>query len=76
MQIVRWGSCSSKGSFNFSWRLIMAPVPVIDYVVVHELVHLEEKNHSKIFWIKVKMLLPNYETYKDWLKENSYLLKL
>ncbi|RCK75112.1 MAG: putative metal-dependent hydrolase [Ignavibacteriae bacterium] len=73
---IRWGSCSPKGNLNFSWRLIMAPLPVIDYVVVHELVHLEEKNHSKIFWNKVKMLLPNYENSREWLKNNGYLLRL
>ncbi len=54
----------------------MAPLPVIDYVVVHELVHLEEKNHTKPFWAKVKMLMPDYERHKDWLKKNCYLLRL
>jgi hypothetical protein len=54
----------------------MAPLPVIDYVVIHELVHLEEKNHSKAFWNKVKMLMPDYEKYEDWLKKKSYLLRL
>jgi len=72
----RWGSSSSTRNLNFPWRLIMAPLPVIDYVVIHELVHLEERNHTKLFWNKVKMLMPDYEKYKDWLKENSYLLKL
>ncbi|HOK80499.1 MAG TPA: SprT family zinc-dependent metalloprotease [bacterium] len=72
----RWGSCSSKGNLNFSWRLIMAPLSVVDYVVVHELVHIEEKNHTKIFWNKVKALLPNYEQSKDWLKKYGYLLRL
>lgn len=72
----RWGSCSPKGNLSFSWRLIMAPLPVIDYVIVHELVHLEEKNHTKFFWSKVKMLLPDYEKYKDWQKTNGYLLRL
>lgn len=71
----RWGS-SSNGNLNFPWRLIMAPLPVIDYVVIHELVHLEEKNHTKAFWDRVKMLMPNYEKYKGWLKKNSYLLRL
>lgn len=70
----RWGSCNKN--LNFPWRLIMAPLPVIDYVVIHELVHLEEKNHSKAFWDKVKMLMPEYEKYKDWLKMNSYLLRI
>lgn len=71
-----WASCSAKGNLNFSWRLIMAPLPVIDYVVVHELVHLEEKNHAKTFWNKVKMLMPDYEKYGEWLKRNGYLFHL
>ncbi|HBO83387.1 MAG TPA: M48 family peptidase [Deltaproteobacteria bacterium] len=72
----RWGSCSAKGNLNFSWRLIMAPLRVIDYVVAHELAHLEEKNHSKAFWNKVKIMLPDYEQYRKWLKENRHLLDL
>ncbi|MCD6398502.1 MAG: M48 family metallopeptidase [Candidatus Aenigmarchaeota archaeon] len=72
----RWGSCSPLGNLNFSWRLVMAPLPVIDYVVVHELVHLEEKNHAKTFWSKVKILMPDYEKHKKWLKRNGYLLRL
>lgn len=72
----RWGSSSSKGNLNFPWRLIMASLPVIDYVVIHELVHLEEKNHGKAFWGKVKMLMPDYEKNKDWLNKKSYLLKI
>jgi len=71
-----WASCSAKGNLNFSWRLIMAPLPVIDYVVVHELVHLKEKNHAKTFWNKVKMLMPDYEKYEEWLKRNGYLFHL
>ena len=70
----RWGSCSAKGNLNFSWRLIMAPLKVIDYVVVHELAHIEEKNHSKKFWGKVKIMLPDYEKHKNWLKENEWTL--
>ncbi|MGQ9621538.1 MAG: M48 family metallopeptidase [Bacteroidales bacterium] len=72
--LSRWGSCSAGGNLNFSWRLVMAPLPVIDYVVIHELVHLEEKNHSKAFWNKVKFLMPDYEEHKCWLKNNGYLL--
>ena len=72
----RWGSCSAKGNLNFSWRLVMAPLCVIDYVVVHELVHLEEMNHSKSFWNKVKMLMPDYEKHKNWLKKNGHLLRI
>jgi predicted metal-dependent hydrolase len=71
----RWGSCSGN-NLNFSWRLIMAPLSVIDYVVVHELAHIEEKNHGKWFWTKVKVLMPDYEKYHQWLKENGHLLRL
>ena len=70
----RWGSCSAKGNLNFSWRLIMAPLRVIDYVIVHELAHIEEKDHSNNFWNKVKVMMPNYKNYKNWLKENEHLL--
>jgi len=72
----RWGSCSSKGNLNFSWKLIMAPLPVIDYVVIHELCHLEQRNHTKSFWNKVKILMPDYEKYKYWIEKNGYLLRL
>jgi len=72
----RWGSCSHLGNLNFSWRLIMAPLPVIDYVIVHELLHLCEKNHSKAFWNKVKMLITNYKKHQEWLKKNGHLLRL
>ncbi len=72
----RWGSCSPSGNLNFSWRLIMAPLPVIDYVVVHELVHLLEKNHSRSFWDKVRLLMPDYKIHRSWLKKNGYLLRL
>jgi len=72
----RWGSCSCKGNLNFSWRLIMAPLPVVDYVIVHELVHLEEKNHSRPFGNKVKLLLSDYKKHQDWLKRNGHLLRL
>jgi len=72
----RWGSCSCLNNLNFSWRLIMAPLPVVDYVVIHELVHLVEKNHSKAFWNKVKMLMTDYKKHQHWLKKNGYLLRL
>jgi predicted metal-dependent hydrolase len=72
----RWGSCSPKGNLSFSFRLILAPLPIIDYVVVHELVHLEEKNHAKQFWNKVKEILPDYEDRRRWLKDNANTLEL
>lgn len=72
----RWASCSHLGNLNFSWRLVMAPPPVIDYVVIHELVHLTEKNHSRAFWNKVRLLMPEYKQHQNWLKKNGYLLTL
>ena len=72
----RLGSCSYKGNLNFSWRLIMAPIEVIDYVVVHELAHLEVRNHSKRFWSKVKLMMPDYKQRVGWLKRNNHLLIL
>lgn len=72
----QWGSCSHSGNLNFSWRLIMAPLRVIDYVIIHEMVHLDIKNHSKDFWKKVKDYLPEYKTHREWLKKNTHLLRL
>ncbi|MCX8056559.1 MAG: M48 family metallopeptidase [Ignavibacteria bacterium] len=69
------GSCSAKGNLNFSWRLVQAPLDVIDYVVVHEIVHLKEKNHNKAFWRKVKSLKPNYKENLNWIKENWFFLR-
>ena len=65
----RWGSCSSKKTINYSWRLIMADDAVIDYVVVHELAHLIEMNHSSRFWNIVEMMLPDYKLRQAQLKE-------
>jgi len=66
---TRWGSCSSQKSLNFSWRLIMADDDIIDYVVVHELAHIKEMNHSAQFWAIVKNILPDYQERKSKLKE-------
>lgn len=70
-QKTKWGSCSPKDNLSFNWRLIMAPEHVLEYVVVHELVHLEERNHSKDFWNKVKEIYPQYKQSNKWLNENS-----
>ncbi len=70
----RWGSCSPQGRLRFSWRLIMAPPEVIDYVVVHELVHVKEKNHARAFWGRVESILPSYKKQTAWLRENEHLL--
>jgi len=73
---TRWGSCSSMGNLNFTWRLVMAPPEVIDYVVVHELVHLRVSNHSKEFWNQVEHIMPDYKQRLRWLKENGQKLTL
>lgn len=73
---TRWGSCSSKDTLSFTWRLVMAPLDVIDYVVVHELCHLKEMNHSKVFWAQVEAILPDYKRRRKWLKDNGARLHL
>lgn len=65
---TRWGSCSRKGNLNFNWKLIMVPEPVIDYVIIHELAHLKELNHSKNFWKLVAEHCPQWRQYRQWLK--------
>jgi len=70
-QKSRWGSLSSKGNLNFNWKLILAPVQALDYVVIHELCHLQEFNHSRRFWALVKQQMPEYEAWKNWLKDNG-----
>ncbi|MDO5134770.1 MAG: SprT family zinc-dependent metalloprotease [Eubacteriales bacterium] len=75
-QRTRWGSCSSNQNLNFNWKLILAPMEVLDYVVVHELCHLKEMNHSPAYWREVEKILPDYERQKDWLKQNGWKLML
>lgn len=70
-QRSRWGSCSSKGNLNFNCLLMLTPPEVIDYVVVHELCHRIEMNHSPRFWAQVERILPDYRTQKEWLKQNG-----
>ena len=70
-QRSRWGSCSSKHNLNFNWRLILAPPQCLDYVVVHELCHLTEFNHSPRFWKLVGAQMSDYQTWKDYLKRNG-----
>jgi len=73
-QKKRWGSCSSARNLNFNRRLILAPLEVLDYVIVHELCHLRQMNHSKEFWKEVEMVLPNYKLHKKWLETYAQLL--
>jgi len=70
----RWGSCSRENRLSFSWRIIMAPLRILDYILIHELIHIREKNHSKKFWTSVEEILPNYKKHRLWLKENGYKL--
>lgn len=73
---TRWGSCSSKNLVRLNWKLIMAPLPIINYVIIHELAHISQKNHSPAFWEIVQYFDPEYKQHKKWLKENGYLLDL
>jgi len=68
----RWGSCSGKDNLSFSFRLIMAPPAVIDYVVVHELMHIKEKNHSSRFWQLMESAMPQYKLHRSWFKDNNH----
>lgn len=70
----RWGSCSSEGNIDFHWKIMMAPNRVVDYVVVHELCHLLEHNHSPKFWKHVERILPDYTKQKEWLKANQVMM--
>lgn len=73
---ARWGSCNSRGGLNFTWRLVMAPLYVIDYVVLHELLHTKIKNHSREFWGRMETLMPDYRQRVAWLKGNGYKFTL
>lgn len=70
-QKSRWGSCSAKGNLNFNCLLMLTPPKIQDYVVVHELCHRRQMNHSKQFWREVERILPDYEERRRWLKENG-----
>lgn len=70
-----WGSCTPRDNVTFNWRLVKAPIVVIDYVIVHELTHLIETNHTALFWNIVKAQIPNMERAKQWLKDNGEMLE-
>jgi predicted metal-dependent hydrolase len=65
----RWGSCTTKNNINFNWRIIKAPMHVVDYIIVHELAHFRETNHTPEFWNIIAVQLPNYDKAKEWLKK-------
>ena len=73
---ARWGSCTQLGKIQLNWRLIMAPMEVIDYVIIHELCHLKFFNHSPGFWAEVAQACPEFKTHRQWLKSNSRQLSL
>jgi len=70
-QKSRWGSCSHNGTISLNWRLIQLPAAVRDYIIVHELMHLRELNHSPRFWAEVEKVCPDYRAAENWLKQNS-----
>ena len=70
-QRTLWGSCSKEGNLNFNWRLALAPPEILDYVVVHELAHRRELNHSKRFWSLVQQWCPQHRGRRKWLRENG-----
>ncbi|MDE6567167.1 MAG: M48 family metallopeptidase, partial [Lachnospiraceae bacterium] len=70
-QKTRWGSCSGKGNLNFNCLLMLAPAEIQDYVVVHELCHRREMNHSPRFWAEVAKIMPDYQERRKWLKEHG-----
>lgn len=71
-QRTLWGSCSPSGSIQLNWKLISAPLSVIDYVIIHELIHLKHPNHSKYFWNEVAIHCPEYKQLRQWLKRHYY----
>ena len=68
---TRWASCTPAGKIYFNWKCIMAPIDVFDYLIIHELVHLEHPNHSRAFWNKVSAICPRYQQHETWLKRNG-----
>ena len=72
----RWGSCSTTGDISYNWRIVMAPHRIVDYVVVHELCHLLEHNHSAIYWRQVERIIPDFQECRKWLKQNSKRLQI
>ncbi len=73
---ARWGSCSIKGKLQFNWLIILAPEHIVDYVVVHELCHLLQHNHSSVYWREVERVMPEYRECREWLKINAATLRV
>lgn len=75
-QEKRWGSCTQKGELLINWRIMMAPLRIVDYVVVHEMAHLKIPDHSEAFWSFIRSVIPDYEERKEWLRVNGPMLNL
>lgn len=73
---TRWASCTQAGNLNFNWKCFMAPLTVLDYLIVHELVHLKHLNHTRQFWDAVSIIIPDYKTHEEWLRKNGVKLTL
>jgi hypothetical protein len=73
---TRWGSCSSRGTLSFSYRLVMAPPEVLDSVIIHELIHLDVPNHSPAFWARFQQIMPDCKKHRKWLQQNGSLFSL
>ncbi|MCP3965766.1 MAG: M48 family metallopeptidase [Lentisphaerae bacterium] len=71
----RWGSCTCQGALNFPWRLVMCPPEIIDYVIMHELAHLKEMNHSAKFWYEVQKMCPDFSKHRKYLRDNAHKFK-
>jgi predicted metal-dependent hydrolase len=72
----RWASCGKNNSLQFNWRIMMAPITIIDYVIVHELCHFKYKNHNDAFWNEIDKVMPDYPERKEWLKNNGASLEI
>jgi predicted metal-dependent hydrolase len=75
-QDKRWGSCTRDNELLFNWKVVMAPAPVLDYIVVHEMCHMVHRNHSRDFWQLLGRILPDYEKRKEWLRNNGIKFEL
>ena len=73
---ARWGSCGAKQTININWRAVMCPLFVIDYIAIHELSHIQYKNHSREFWKRVETVMPDYREAQEWLNQNSRLVNI
>lgn len=73
---TRWASCTPAGNLNFHWKCFMAPPIILDYLIVHELMHLKHLNHSRQFWDAVSIIIPDYKTHEDWLRKNGVKMTL